>query len=218
MRKEIDPQKLLDMVRSILPSRWRNARRAKAMVKRRVRRSVRAELRGEADDVQRDAYVGHVVRDRRDADKLSHFMRWCDELTKGMTVQEALDYVRAILPRNLIGDHAFGHWEVHVRGRGRKRTPYAEWSRRQEQSTYDRLRFALRRALTERPEFLGELNAAIKSRKIIDEPRRMLRGIHDVDAFAGDVLTRDEYRTERITAEKLSGRLSGCPRHLESAA
>jgi hypothetical protein len=218
MRKEIDPEKLLDMIRSILPSTMRSAQWAKATVKRRVCRSVRVALRGEADDVKRDAYVGHVVSRRRGADKLNHFMRWCDHLTKGMTVREALDYVRAILPHNLIGDHAYGHWKAHVRRRGHNGINYREWQRRNTQSTYDKLRFALRRAYRDRPEFLGELNAEIKARKMFDKPRRLLRGMHDVDAFARDVLTNDIYRIEYVTAEELSGRPSSRPRHLESAA
>ena len=34
-----------------------------------------------------------------------------------MTKRQKLDAVRAVLPRNLIGDHAFGHWETHLKYR-----------------------------------------------------------------------------------------------------
>ena len=41
--------------------------------------------------------VGLFVGWRRDGDKLNHFMRWCEAITKGMTTAEALAHVRSIL-------------------------------------------------------------------------------------------------------------------------
>ena len=108
MRKEIDPGKLRTMIRSILPSRARGTTFAKTIENRYVRRKVRLALRtgDEKADPRRNSYHSDTVRWRRGADKLNHFMRWCEELTKGMTKQEALDYVRTLLPRNLIGDQS----------------------------------------------------------------------------------------------------------------
>lgn len=224
MRKDIDPEKLRTMIRSILPSVARRfARRAKARENRRVRRGVGAALRaGDASSgLLRVADHSRTVQSRRAADKLNHFMRWCEELTQGMTNQAALDYVRAILPRNVIGDHAYSHWEIHCRYR---RGPFVQWEeqkRRSEQSLHDRTVFALRRLLTERPEVLGELNAEIKHRKKEDEPRRLLFGIHDVDAFTRDVFSTKHrppcgFRTERSVVESYieSGRPPGRPRFL----
>lgn len=114
MRKETDPEKLRDMVRSILPSRYRTGpRRSKMQRKRAHRRGVRADVAhaNPTADLLRDVNVSDIVQWRRDGDKLNHFMRWCRAITKGMSQQGALDTIRAILPKNLIGDHAYSHWE-----------------------------------------------------------------------------------------------------------
>lgn len=226
MRKEIDPEKLRTMVRSILPSiARRRARRAKAGENRRVRRLVHSDIRTEDDEaaLRRDSDHRYTVRDRRAADKLNHFMRWCEALTEGMTKQEALDYVRAILPRTVVGDHAYEHWENHcMYARIYDHLPSRkEQKRRDEQSLHDRTVFALRRLLTECPDVLGELNAEIKRRKQEDQPRRLLFGIHDVDAFARDVFSTEHgpacrFRTERFVVESYieSGRPSGRPQFL----
>jgi hypothetical protein len=193
MGKEIDPEKLLDMIRGILPSTARVcARRAKAAASRVVRRRVRTALHTEdAEETKLDlceeAYQRMNVWDRRGADKLNQFMHWCDSWTRGMTERQALDAVRAVLPRNLIGDHAFGHWESHVKHR-RRRPNYREERKREWQSRYDKTRHRLRRALSVDPGLQGRLNAEVKAVKEPDEPRRLLAGVHDVDAFVLDVL------------------------------
>ena len=190
--------KIKDMIRSVLPSTDRKgARRAKTNRKRRVRRAVRKDLRCEDFDdskanFMRTARISGVVRDRRGADKLNHFMRWCKARTKGMDTDDALGYVRSILPSSLIGDHAYGHWEAR-----RKPRPYSRWYRPVDpaqslQSFVDSTTFRLERALSVAPDLHHALNAAIKRRKLEGEPRRLLRGIHDVDAFVRDVAWPDE--------------------------
>lgn len=183
------------MIRSILPSTYRVfARRTKATRKRAHRRAIHIEARVEdpietAADLLRDVQLRDVVLDRRSGDKLSHFMRWCEAITKGMTTKEALEYVRAILPKGLIGDHAYGHWEHHCKYRRNRGAlvPHAEQNRRSEQSRRDSTIFRLRRALQEDPELHARLNAEIKRRKLADEPRRLLMGLHDVEAFIDDI-------------------------------
>ncbi len=123
-------------------------------------------------------------------------MRWCESLTPGMTERQALDTVRALLPRNLIGDHAFGHWESHLKSRRSRRTSYREQQERRDQSSYDKTRHRLRQALSHDPGFQGRFNSAVKERKADDEPRRMLLGAHDVDAFVRDVVLLAGYATE----------------------
>jgi len=184
MRKD----KLRDMIRSILPSMARRyARRAKAGRKRNARRSVRDDLRNEnfETDLNREAYLSDVVRNRRGADKLNHFMRWCEAITEGMSTQEALDHVRAILPDSLIGDHAYGHWESFRKYRDEPRPWLAGWisPARREQSFLDSTTFRLRRALAVDPTLHARLNAEIKGHKVPEEPRRLLAGVHDVEAF-----------------------------------
>ena len=184
MRKD----KLKDMIRSILPSTSRRyARCAKAERKRHARRSVRIDLRSEnlEVDLRRDAYLSDIVGGRRGADKLNHFMRWCEAITEGMSTQQALDHVRAILPASLIGDHAYGHWESYRKRRreGARWLGYWERGSRRIQSYVDSTTFRLRRAMAVDPNFHACLNAEIKRRKAAGEPRRLLAGVHDVATF-----------------------------------
>lgn len=191
MAREISPEKLRDMVRSILPSKNREAaRKAKKRETRRARRTVRVDVHRDDPraDLRRDADQRMNVQWRRDGDKLNHFMRWCSERTYGMSLDEALAYVRRILPRNLIGDHAFGHWETHAKYRHHPRPRFRELLERAAQRMYDQTRHRLRRALELAPDQLGVLNAEIKRRKEPDAPRRLLRGMHDIDEFVSVVL------------------------------
>jgi hypothetical protein len=182
------------MVRSILPSRYaRQARGAKATEKRRVRRAVRQDLHSRdlestAADLLRDALVTPIVSWRRAGDKLSHFLRWCSAITRGMPPEQTLAFVRRVLPRNLIGDHAYGHWEGHLRYHRSVRIPWSERRRRELQSFEDGLRHRLRRACASDPSLIGRLNARIKEARAFDERRRLLLGIHDIDAFVHDLI------------------------------
>lgn len=191
MGKPIDPEKLRDMMRSILPSRARkSAREWKAIENRKVRRGVRSDLRcrdAEAD-LERDADHRRTIDRRRGADKLNHFLRWCRALTYGMPTPRALNFVRALLPRTVIGDHAYGHW-YWPRLYGWK-SPYPrDYMARQAQAEYDRTRSALARILREDPCVLGELNALVRSRRKVEgQPLRMLFGAHDVDDYVRDAL------------------------------
>jgi hypothetical protein len=179
--------KIKDMIRSILPSKNREAaRRAKKLTNRALRRGVRADVRTEdaeetSADLMRRAYHADNVLWRRGGDKLNHFMRWCKAITEGMDTQAALDHVREMLPDSLIGDHAYGHWEQDSRRYRYVRR--AEALRRRFESFRDSTAFRLRRALVIAPDLHHGLNATIKSRKQPGEPRRLLYGIHDVDAF-----------------------------------
>lgn len=211
MRKD----KLRDMVRSILPSRHRiGPRWAKAARKRAHRRSVRMDLHHEdfdetARDLLRDVRVSDIVGWRRLGDKLSHFMRWCEALTEGMSDEEALGTVRGIVPASVIGDHAYAHWERHVQSRGgARRLPYREQLRRRAQSYRDSAVFRLTRAMHADPTLDARLNAAVKTQKTADQPRRLLRGLHDVEAFVDDTRppasdAPDPYRCERQTMLRL---------------
>ena len=197
MRKD----KLRDMVRSILPSKNRKpARVMKALTNRAHRRGVHVHLvhdDRERVDLTRAASQSSNVWHRRNGDKLNHFMRWCERITAGMTTQEALDYVRGILPRTLVGDHAYLHWEQHRRPRfGRFNFPRAQTP----QSFIDSTTFRLQRALSIDPELHARLNRAIKERKPLDQPRRLLAGMHDVEAFVKTIaFPAEQYAIERST-------------------
>ena len=207
-KQQPNDKKLRTMIRSILPSKNREAARlAKTALKRRVRRAVRGDLRRvdfetTKADLLRDANQSYNVMWRRGGDKLNHFMRWCRAITKGMPAEEALGYVRGLLPRNLIGDHAYGHWEWERRPRYGltyvRRYPERVW-----QSYYDSARVRLDRILRNDPASLGELNARIKSLKEPDEPRRLLRGIHDIDRFIYEICADGKFATERRCLNEL---------------
>jgi len=53
----------------------------------------------------------YIVGDRRDADKLNHFIRWAEAITADMPRQDRMSHVRALLPKGLIGWHAVSHLE-----------------------------------------------------------------------------------------------------------
>lgn len=203
MTKQIRPKKLRTMIRSILPSKNREAARlAKTALKRRVRRAVRGDLRSvdfetTKADLLRDANQSYNVMWRRGGDKLSHFMRWCHSITKGMPAEEALGYVRGLLPRNVIGDHAYGHWESERRPRYYGPTYIRRYPDRVWQSYYDSTRVRLDRILRNDPASLGELNARIKSLRQPGEPRRLLRGIHDIDRFIYEICADRKFAIER---------------------
>ena len=177
------------MIRSILPStRRRYARWAKAEANRRTRHAVRVDLHVENPkaDLNRAAYLSSVVWQRRGGDKLHHFMRWCEAITEGMTTQDALDYVRALLPDSLIGNHAYGHWEAHRKPYVNRWPVYRSYER-QMQSFIDSTTFRLRRALMVDPSLHARLNAEIKARTPEDRQWRVLAGIHDIEAFVRDI-------------------------------
>src|SRR5262245_16773088 len=183
----MNKDKIRDMIRSILPSTARSTQAEKAQRHRKTRRTVRMDLRREDDDkvdLRRTTDVRDIVLSRRAADKLNHFMRWCETLTDGMSKEEALGFVRALLPKNLIGDHAYGHWEDHLdRHRG---TGYSFGEGRM-QSFLDSTTFRLRRALMVDPTLHARLNAAIKEYRSEKHPVRLLAGVHDVEAFVRDI-------------------------------
>src|ERR1043165_7526443 len=192
--------KRLDMIRSILPSTTKVPGMLKALRKRAHRRAIHEELHTEdyettKADLLRDIRVGDLVAWRRGGDKLNHFMRWCEALTKGMSREDALSYVRALLPPSLIGDHAYSHWDAHLRPR--RPFHYVSFEKRQ-QSFVDSTAFRLHRALRADPSLHARLNAAIKATRTEDQPRRLLLGIHDVEEFVRDIFLCCE---QRITLE-----------------
>jgi hypothetical protein len=120
------------MARSILPSKARKtARQDKQNLNQRNRVDIHRKLapyKGPAsdvidsfedDEVIVDQWVSpkdypkydDIVYNRRNADKLNHFMRWAACIVKDMEPQEAWDYLKTIVPAGLIGNHALTHLE-----------------------------------------------------------------------------------------------------------
>ncbi len=137
--------KTRQMVRSILPS---TARKAVRDDKRALQHKNRAELntklanyKGYADDVieyyEDDAEdLDHcwtprfmpgydtIVRDRRESDKLNHFVRWAEKITADIDPEERMDYMRALVPPGVIGNHALTHLRKLDPQRDREREWY----------------------------------------------------------------------------------------------
>ncbi|MFT3836020.1 MAG: hypothetical protein QM723_03355 [Myxococcaceae bacterium] len=201
------------MARSILPSRWRGAARAKAHLKRATRREVKCRLSQLTRDASAwedeyglddDAWVGPVVRDRRGSDKLAHFERWAVRVTASLPQIDRLSAVRAVLPKGLIGQHAVEHlrwWpefqhpnEAEVRAASRSRW-YAGRHRSMDRGEMAEL---LRELLTVH-EGHTAVNLVMRSSMVfvraglvavrLGAPR-MLHGRDDVLRFLGDVFAR----------------------------
>lgn len=115
-------EKKRQMARSVLPSKRRNSSKCilKA-IRRNKRREARQELRlivaeenfGEFTerDIYRDENIDlyRAVQDRRDADKLTHFMTWAIKVTDGMEPNARMAHMIKVLPDNMIGWHARSH-------------------------------------------------------------------------------------------------------------
>lgn len=122
-------EKYREMSRSILPSTRRKwARREKSATKRHHRRQISQKLRGircEEDfelisedlTYYPDGEINWIVAQRRDGDKINHFGRWAQHMVVDPGDPGAnIANLRAVLPKNLIGDHALGHVRGFVPG------------------------------------------------------------------------------------------------------
>jgi tRNA U38,U39,U40 pseudouridine synthase TruA len=127
-----NPEKIKDIVESLLPAK-RRYKRVAYLFKRWECRKVRRKVRSYLYSVDKEGFTDRNlllkpyqtpnVEGRRYGDKLSSFYRWAYSHTKGMSQADALSYVRKHLPRNVIGDHAFSHWEIEVKWRWRNQPP-----------------------------------------------------------------------------------------------
>lgn len=127
--------KTRDMARSILPAtNRRDARHTAASIKRHNRRVTRQALHEWKSYEDPLEYEGHIygyddspatggeegpkgnikshMWDRRNHDKLNHFIRWAEAATAHLDDPHArYMYIKKILPDNLIGRHALSHLE-----------------------------------------------------------------------------------------------------------
>ena len=131
--------KTRDIIRSILPStRRRYSRYEKARINRANRHQVRQALRDHGSDIidedgdiipddakltmlihnsdrhrRRDTRM--MVSERRGADKISHFVRWCEARTKHIPEEDTRTRYYLISgliggPADIIREHALGHF------------------------------------------------------------------------------------------------------------
>jgi hypothetical protein len=117
--------KIRNIVRSVLPSKMRVRKHKRSAHKRNRamhRTAIRRLLHTDFDeypsyDPKADTDVSYLVVSRRDADKLGPLMRWATYFSRGRNYPEAVKFVRRIMPRGLVGDHAMGHVEWGLKWR-----------------------------------------------------------------------------------------------------
>lgn len=106
-------KKIKNIGRGLLPStRRKSAKVDKALASRKARRNTKQDLEY-ADIIERKRKrdMNYMVMERRNGDKLS-VLRWAKAVTKDLTApQDRVDYVKSVLPDNMIGRHALGHVE-----------------------------------------------------------------------------------------------------------
>ena len=127
--------KIRDMLRSILPSKGdRAARFFKHHANKKNRVAVKQALRQyknedwgddsetvlatriHESDRKRRREIRYMKMERRAADKISHFVRWCQERTKHLgedaTPQEKYYHISGLVggPKDIIREHALGHY------------------------------------------------------------------------------------------------------------
>jgi hypothetical protein len=108
-------EKVRDMGRSILPAK-RNSGRTASRDKRRVNRA-RRRWDKQYPDCPRRKHVNdmrEIVMMRRDSDHLNHFYRWSESVTAHLPIGDRLKYIKGILPKGLIGNHALEHLEIRT--------------------------------------------------------------------------------------------------------
>lgn len=121
-------EKRRQMARSILPStRSRGAGQEKACLKRACRHGIKRDLRralldeeyGEEADLTYypEHKIRYVVYERRNGDKVNHFIQWAKAVTKDVPQDSRISAVRSALPESVIGWHAVQHlrFDEHFR-------------------------------------------------------------------------------------------------------
>jgi hypothetical protein len=195
-----------EMARSILPSTAPGrGRRDKAFVKRGARHAARQAMRRLVSDPSAydedaglsdypDAKIRSCVWDRRGSDKVAPLTRWGVAVTRQLDRDDRMSYLRSMLPRNLIGQHALGHLSAHreLRSRHEERL-LSSWPRPQRRTDLDRGELAqLLRQLLVLPGMHRAFNQWLQESFASRHPHvpgtplrrtRPLFGLHDVLTF-----------------------------------
>lgn len=264
-RKTYGPHKVRTMARSILPSSRRDtARKDKADIKRRARRTVRQKLHNEIFDLDSAyeteadflTYPNHeiveTVWDRRNYDKTAHFVRWARVTASELdNPQDKYRMIEQIMPDTLPGRHALTHlpWDKHPQYEGTffRAFDFEAYQARNKQRELEAQQRRIANYLNAcdllyrvcaAPNGLKNFNTAIKNsfvrgheRKIgVDyssfdtsqkyvkrhpvfkelvcleccETPRVLRGVHDIDAFICDASWKMHRETINVAMQWLS--------------
>lgn len=202
-------EKIKDMVESVLPSTRRTtARTERRIIHKRQRTRQRDMLRIIAADPdfregRRASAISNMVSDRRAADNIGALCRWAAAIVERDPALAAADWptqrawFAAILPSDLIGQHALQHIEWAIGPR-----PTYSWMRRTPSRPIAEIRAEVTshvRRILETGRH-AELNIRLRQEYGVDRaPRwvtgarrmrseRLLAGLHDVEAFVDDVV------------------------------
>ncbi|NPC72873.1 hypothetical protein HPP05_24300 [Corallococcus exiguus] len=116
-------EKIRQMARSLLPSKHRKqSRKARKHIHRVARNEARQELAMwlRCNDLEadvppcapwEDTAIRQQVYWRQGGDKVNPFIRWATARTRHMPREARAGYIRGLLPRSVIGEHALGHLE-----------------------------------------------------------------------------------------------------------
>lgn len=192
--------KIRDMVRSILPSTARNyARRHKRQIARSNRRAERIAVEDmdyedglDFDDRQRNIDLSWMKSERRTHDKVKPLMRWAPKVTKGLP-DKRVAQLRAMMPKNTIGEHAIGHVEYLSQFRNANEAlynyrPYQD-SELPPVPDYKSMLYdvcihlhGLYNQYTKHGVYRSDFTKD-------NRPNRLLKGLHDIDSYWADVVT-----------------------------
>lgn len=204
-------EKIKDMVESVLPStRRKTARTERRTIHKRQRarqrdvlRNISAEEDPDFHEGRRVAAIHNMVWDRRAADNVGALCRWAAAVVERDPVLAAADWptqkawFAAILPADLIGQHALQHIEWAIG----PRATYS-WMRGTPSRPIDEIRDEVARDVhrildTGRH---AELNIRLRQEYAVDRaprwvsqpnrmrPERLLAGLHDQEAFVEHVV------------------------------
>lgn len=204
-------EKIKDMVESVLPSTRREAARAQRRAvhkqqrarQRDVLRNITVEPDPDFREGRRATAISNMVWDRRAADNIGALVRWAaavierdpDLRAGGWPAQRA--WFAAVLPKDIIGQHALQHIEWAVGPR-----PTYSWTLRQPAPPLALIREEL---ATEVLHVLetgrhAELNVRLRQEYAVDRaprwvrephrmrPERLLNGLHDLEAFVEHIV------------------------------
>lgn len=191
--------KIRDMTESLLPSTHRKgARDDRRNIHKKNRRRVNTDLNQYEDDYlpieRRDLFednhtdIRYVMYDRRNGDKVAPFIRWATAITAHLNdPEDRYNYVKRLVPDNLIGRHALTHIEFmeefrfgpdrYARYRLKPHPPEPDWA-------------LLLRSIIENG-YLKQFNVELKKlqcghvglRMTCDCNPRVLLGLHDIEMF-----------------------------------
>ena len=173
-------EKALEMGRSLLPSTKRRSarwlkRNAHHIARSRERQSLQKALHchdiedwafDEVGEGKRRRDINSMMRSRRDGDKIAPFQKWAKVVTSNLPQGDRLSWVRHLLPKNIISDHALGHLKYmdhfeHPRVRAIRENRYAD---KVYKSRTNEERAALLRGIVEDGRAHRELNDLMNSR------------------------------------------------------